>query len=265
MVALALTLLLAADPSVAPRVVELKIAAPGLVLTGMDAALSGPLTEQIAKSFAPIQVVTPRDIAALLGLERQKELLGCANGGECMAELGNALGVQGVMLGDIVKLGGTIQINARIIDPVAGRTLATASDRVTADSELFDALTRVGLQLRAQFYASQGVAAPTATVTAGEGQAPAPASHGTRKFSLIPLAISVVGFAAGVTCFVLSGATYQSLTHGSPHSVDAEMASSMVANGKTFETVGVIALGVGIAALLTAAAVFIFGSKGDPL
>src|SRR3954462_2631454 len=120
----------APSPAAAPAT-ELKIAAPGLTVTGIDGALAGPLTDQVAKAFAPIRVVTPRDIAALLGLERQKELLGCASSGSCMAELGNALGVQGVLLGDIVKLGETIQINVRIIDPVQGRGLAMASERLT--------------------------------------------------------------------------------------------------------------------------------------
>ena len=125
MVLLALSLVLAADPSGAapPReVAELKLAAPGLVTSGMDGSLAGPLTDHLAKAFAPIRVITARDISVLIGLERQKQLLGCKEDSDsCMAELGNALGVQGVLLGDIVKLGKAMQINLRVIDPVAGR------------------------------------------------------------------------------------------------------------------------------------------------
>ncbi len=92
MILLALGLVLAAaEPA------ELKLAAPGLTTSGLDAAMSAPLTDHLAQAFTGIRVVTARDISVLLGFERQKQLLGCSDDGMCMAELGNALGVQGVL------------------------------------------------------------------------------------------------------------------------------------------------------------------------
>src|SRR5262249_41980092 len=70
MVIAAVALLLAA----APAARELSIAAPGLQVSGLDVSLAAPLTDQLGKPLTPIRVITPRDIAALLGLERQKEL-----------------------------------------------------------------------------------------------------------------------------------------------------------------------------------------------
>ncbi|MBL8950883.1 MAG: hypothetical protein JNK82_08910 [Myxococcaceae bacterium] len=97
---------------------ELKIAAPGLTLNGLDEKLSSPFTDHLAQRFEGVRVITSRDIAALLGLQRQAQLLACGDAAaNCMAELGNALGVDGVLIGDVVKLGRVVQLNLRIIDP----------------------------------------------------------------------------------------------------------------------------------------------------
>ncbi len=256
MLGLALTALVAAAPA-AP---ELKIAAPGLVVNGLDASLSAPLTDQLAKPFAPIRVITPRDIAALLGLDRQKEFLGCTGAGECMAELGNALGVQGVLLGDVVKLGGTIQLNAHIIDPIGGKPLAQASARVNNDDELFDALTRLGLELRAQFYASMGVEAPPQLV----GVAPTAAkSKGTRRFFPIPVALGGASLITGVVFLALSESSYQQLTRGTPGMFSLSSAEVIAGTGSTFQTVGAVLVSVGVAALVAGVALLLFGSRPE--
>ena len=255
MVTLVLTLL-AAEPVPA----ELKIAAPGLTVTGIDAALSAPLTDQLARPLAPIRVITPRDIAALLGLERQKELLGCAGAGSCMAELGNALGVQGVLLGDIVELGKAIQVNTRVIDPVAGRQLAAASRRVGSEGELFDALTQMGLELRQQFYASQGLVAPPPLI---ELEPPAPKSRGTRRFFPIPLVVGGAGVITGAVFLGLAESSYQQLVSGMPNTQTLQSAEIVASNGKMFQTVGAVVLGIGLAALVAGVALLIFGSAPE--
>jgi hypothetical protein len=234
---------------------ELKIAAPGLTVTGIDSALAVPFTDQLAKAFAPVRIITPRDIAALLGLERQKELLGCG-GGECIAELGNALGVQGVLLGDVVKLGEVIQVNARVIDPVAGKVLALGEARVDSESRLLDALTRVGLQLRATFYAALSVPAPPPQVQVE-------LDRGTRRFFPIPLAVGGAALVAGAVLFGLSEGDYQQLTAGPPHTVSSQSGASLASAGQTFQTAGWVTAVAGAAFLVAGVALLLFGSRGD--
>lgn len=240
---------------------ELKIAAPGLAMTGVDAALSAPLTDHLLKSFVPIRVVTPRDVTALIGLDRQKEMLGCSGAGACLVELGNALGVQGVLLGDIVKLGGVFQINTRVIDPVQGRPLAAASERVANEEQLFDALTRVGLSLRSQFYASQGVTEPPAAVTVEAPRPAVTASSGTRRYSIIPFALGGLSLAASGIFLGLSEGSYSRLTSGMPGSVSTADAMLIAQSGKTFQTAGWVMLAIGTAALLTGLIVLLVGSS----
>jgi hypothetical protein len=254
---LALTLILIAAEPAAPR--ELKVAALELGLNGLDPKLSGPLTDQLVKPFAPVRVVTPRDVAALLGLERQKELMGCTTSGECMAELGNALGVQGVLRGDIVKIGTVININARVIDPLGGKPLAQASEQIVKDEQLFDALTRVGLELRNQFMVSLGVTPPQAVVA----EVQKPVNRGTRRWFPIPLVVGGASLVGGAALFALAGSTYQQLAHGTPMSILATEAPAIAETGKLYQTLSAVFITVGIAAVVAAVAVLVFGSRGD--
>ena len=52
------------------------------------------------------QVISQQDIATMLGLERQKQLMGCADDStSCLAELSGALGARFVMSGTLTRLG----------------------------------------------------------------------------------------------------------------------------------------------------------------
>src|SRR4051812_9527469 len=83
-----------------------KIAMPGLHLVDIPAERGSLYTETLATELIArgVRVVTEQEISALLGLERQREILGCAEG-SCLIELGNALGVDGVLLGHVAKIG----------------------------------------------------------------------------------------------------------------------------------------------------------------
>jgi hypothetical protein len=245
---LALTVALAVAAAPPP---DLKLAAPGLTTSGVDPSLAGPLTDHLARAFVGVRVITPRDIGALLGLERQRELLGCTEQStECMAELGNALGVQGVLLGDVVKLGGAVQITVRIIDPSNGRELASAAERVDSDSEIFDALTRAGTQARAQFLAALKVSLP--------GALPPP-SRGVRRFSPIPLAAGAAFIITGGILLGVSEGTYQRLTSGPPMSILAADAAGIAQSGSTFQTSGWVLASIGIGVALAGLALLLFG------
>lgn len=252
-------LLLAAAPAK-----ELKIAAPGLAMTGVDAALSAPLTDQLLQPFAPIGVITPRDVAAIVGLDRQKELLGCTGAGQCLVELGNALGVQGVLLGDVVKLGGTYQVNARIIEPLQGKLVAQASQRVTREDELFDALTRVGLDLREQFYRANGVTEPPpAPVTLTATTPPPPSASGTgRRLPFVLLGLGGAVTIAGGILVAVSESSYIRLTSAGQQTVAVSDARVIAESGKAMQTASWVLLGVG-AALLVAGLVWLLVGRGS--
>lgn len=119
--------LLAASPE-KPRLVVLDLQ-PG---TGVDAALASPLTDAITGEVQRsgfFDVVSSRDLQALLGLERQKQLLGCDEAGTkaCMTELSGALGARFVMTGTVARLGEAYQLTLNTLDSQKAQPLGRAT------------------------------------------------------------------------------------------------------------------------------------------
>jgi hypothetical protein len=155
-------------------VIELTVAG------GIDPAVSGPITEAITNEIASrgfFDVISSRDVQTLLGAERQRQMLGCAEEGACLTELAGALGARFVLSGSLAKLGDTYQLTLQTLDsrkaqPV-GRSTRLAKDLAT---------------LRAQL--------PWALAEATATPAPPPPSH-LLSYSLIGVgAAAIVGGAA---------------------------------------------------------------------
>jgi hypothetical protein len=124
----------------APQQAQIKLASPGLSYVNVDAATGEFFLDYFAKQIElrGVRVTTNREIAALVGFERQKQLLNCGDGGtSCLAELAGALGVDGLITGSLAKVGSTYVINLKVVDNEA-RTLALFSERVKGDEALLD-------------------------------------------------------------------------------------------------------------------------------
>src|SRR5688572_12170524 len=92
------------------------LALPGLNAVNLAQGEGELYSELLAQKLAALglKVISARDIGAVLGLERQRELLGCKDG-ICTAELAGALGVEGIVVGDVGKLGGSYQVNLKVL------------------------------------------------------------------------------------------------------------------------------------------------------
>lgn len=82
---------------------------PTNALAAMNGFLAGAVRDQ---GFA---VITPADVSAVLGLERQRQLMGCAES-SCLAELGGALGVDYIVRGTVAVLGSSTAITLSLVD-----------------------------------------------------------------------------------------------------------------------------------------------------
>src|SRR5450432_1754754 len=103
----ALTLCLAATE-------PLKLAEPGLSVVGLSQQRAEVFTGHLAGRLldAGAQVTTAKAIEQLLGVERQKQLLGCnEQHASCLVEIANALGSDGIVFGEIAKVGASYQVN----------------------------------------------------------------------------------------------------------------------------------------------------------
>ena len=86
--------------------------------TGIPDDLLPTLTEVLTVEIDALglyKVIAGRDIQAMLGFEKQKDVLGCTDAA-CLAEVGGALGVERIVAGHIGKVGSTFVVNIKLIN-----------------------------------------------------------------------------------------------------------------------------------------------------
>lgn len=255
-----LLVVLAAGPApAAPAPVAL--AAPDFSTVNVSPEIGRFLAEHLAQQLADggVRVITSREIGSLLGLQRQRDLLGCNEGASCIAELGNALGADGILLGDVARLGNTYQLNAKVLSADGVRLLARASATADSESGLVPAVNSIAHQLGPEVLRALGrqpktVSPPPASVAADSSPAPEPP---LRKYAWIPAAGAGV-FAVGGTIFLgLAANDSQQLTAREGSVIPSDRAASLVTDGDRYQLLARIGYGVAGAALVTAAVMFL--------
>ena len=84
-----------------------------------DEALAGELRRRPG-----VSVLAESDVAALLGVEKKRQMLaGCTDSG-CLAELGGALGADRVVHGSVGRVGSSLVVTISSLDAPRSRTVA---------------------------------------------------------------------------------------------------------------------------------------------
>jgi TolB-like protein len=142
-----------------------------VVVTGISTStaalerLATALTDAVATDLSRSGVaepVTPQDLASVLGLEKQKQLLGCSDESTtCMAEMTAALGAPWVVAGSLSRLGSTTRLDLKLVRAKDGRISFRDGRTVTDDSQLYAAVSELvrGLVTSPDFSAASGVVA----------------------------------------------------------------------------------------------------------
>ena len=147
-------LLAAAPPA------TIKLASPGLSGVNVTPELQTFVTDHLNQQLvvAGVSVLSSSGVAAVLGLERQKQLLGCDAATNCIAEFANALGVDGLLLGNVGKFGAAFQLDVRVAAATDAHNLATVSIRVPDESALPEAITQAAAAVAQQLSQTMKVA-----------------------------------------------------------------------------------------------------------
>ncbi len=147
---LAAALPAAAAPAPAP--------APGLGrqrLAVLDFSLAGSAHPDLARVLSDgaargadgngFQIVTQGEVAAVLGLDRLRQLLGCSDDQGCLTDVAHALDAERLLSGSLTILERTALVTVRLIDVPRGRTVARASTSLldATEKELVDAARRL--------------------------------------------------------------------------------------------------------------------------
>lgn len=127
MVGLLLSALLLQAPTERPKMAVLEFTALGGVDRDVALALSQAATSEVSQRGF-FTVISAADIQTMIGLERQKQLLGCnEDSSSCLSELAGALGARFVLSGQVSKLGETLQLALTTMDTVKGQPLGRST------------------------------------------------------------------------------------------------------------------------------------------
>ncbi len=231
---------------------QLKLATVGFSHVGLSDAQASFYAEhfsvQLQRAGDDVRVTTPKDLETVLGVEKQKQLLGCADeSSSCMAEIANALGAAGLVTGQIAKVGQSYQLNVKILAPEGTKALFLYSSKLLkSEEELVEELNAVALQavtsLREQ--------APVVEAPQGaQGSAPPPRARS--KLKLIPAAAGGLAFAVGVVALIQSGAQYAKLSNA------AGWGSLSAAEALTVRNSGRESLAVGLTLAIAGAVIVV--------
>lgn len=151
------TLLIVLLAGAAPEA-KLKLAAPGLQAVNVPADVAVFCNDHLSQELGRhgLRVISPSEVSALLGMERQRQLLGCGDQGSCLAELAGALGADGVVVGNLGRFGQSYQLDLKIVSTTNGALLASHSVRIKGDDEMLDAMAAAAVSLASQL----GLGAP---------------------------------------------------------------------------------------------------------
>lgn len=109
------------------------------------------LSAEIAKA-GKMETVGREDLAALLGVEKMRQLVGCA-GEACLSEFGQygaMLDVQWVVTGTLGKVGTVIVVSAQMIDAARARVQSRAVRRAPSIEQLASEAERLARELLAE-------------------------------------------------------------------------------------------------------------------
>lgn len=197
------------------------------------------LSQKLAEGGG-LKVLTPSQISALIGVERQRQLLGCSEGAtSCLAEVAGAVGTESLVIGSVAKVGAEFALTVKAIDARTGEVIESASARESKEEALLDFLGSAANSLRA------------ALLLRLRGIEP---SRGARWLKPGPLAIGVLGVAALVTSGVMFGVAkgmQNRLLSGDPTVGGRADAAALASSGGTVQTVSGVLLGVGVAMVAT--------------
>lgn len=239
-------------------VAQIKLGAPGFTAVKVEEPVVVFYSDYFAQKLAEedgVKVTTRSEMQALIGLEQQKQLLGCSDEStSCLAELAGALGVDAVIIGSLARLGSAYTVNIKIVSASNGETLALRSGRAEDDDALHklldDAAEDMAEQLRDRSPRDSAVA---------ELRTDAATPTTKRNWP----AIGAVGGGAlllgGGTLFYVQAKGAESRLRGGKERIAAEQLDGFMANARTSQTLGFVLGGAAVAALAAGAALFVVG------
>ena len=122
----------ASTPAPGAKPTKVRLLVQDLVAQGATPAEAAALTDAVVESLSRrglFEVISTREVQAILGAERQRQILGvCAQDPQaCASGLGEATGVRFVLSGALSRLGDSYQLSLQLLDTVKGQPVARSA------------------------------------------------------------------------------------------------------------------------------------------
>lgn len=238
----------AAAPSPGAPAPPRKLAAIELSTTGVSPETRAFLSEHVAQrlALAGLSVISSAEIGAVVGLERQRALLGCEDSKSCVAELANALGVDAVVMGSVGKFEDAYQINLKVVSAADASALAFASKEATGERGMIAALNQAADELARALGATPppGASRPGALAAPAESAGTTGGAAPIRRFVMRPSPIR----AAGLWTLLGSGAV---ILGGGAVAIGGAVAETNWVMNTGGVLMGLGLLGAGVGGLMT--------------
>jgi len=143
---------------------------------GVKETIADAVTDAVAgelRRVPGLQVLTRKEVSAVVSLERQKSLMGCQSD-SCMAELSGALDVEKLVTGNVAKVGESWILHLQLVDAKKVATLANA-DRRKRGGVIDDVLDDLPAMVKELFSSQPKFAAAPAPVSVESSPPAAPA------------------------------------------------------------------------------------------
>lgn len=161
-------------PTVA--VLDVEVTVPGEKL---DASAFSDMVLTAVDSSQAFKVISAKEIVTMLGIERQKQLLGCSEETSCIGEIANALGSDYLLVASVGRVGENYLVSARLINGLSNKITARSTVQAKSANALLEAVWRAtqltldgyGASLpatEAQAWAARPKPTPPASVVAVE-------------------------------------------------------------------------------------------------
>lgn len=230
-----------------------RIAALDFTVIGLDPSMGGFYAEHLSVRLEGkgLRVTTQRDIAAVLSVERQKQLLGCADdSSSCMAELAGALGVDALISGQVARIGKSFQLNFRILSARDAAALFTYSKLVKTEEALLEALNEAGDQAAAKLLPASAIAvAPASSPVELPPEVKEATSSPVKAGPWILVGTGAAAAVAGGVLVGLSASTHSKLTGPVNPDWTPDDAARDAQAASVQQTIGIVCLAVGAAAV----------------
>jgi hypothetical protein len=228
-------LLLAAGPTVA---------VPGFTGVNVDASEAAFYSDLLGQDLSRhgFKVVSAGDVQTMLGIERQKQLLGCGDD-SCVGEIAGALNADATVVGKIAKLDPSYTVGVRMLSKT-GEVLATFTTTVSRSSNVPAAMAEAARSIAHQL--------------AGVLKRPELEPPGTTLLQKVAIAPVVAGGLAVIMGVVAQGMTQSTLSQ-LQMAPTVSAAAQLRDQGNTWQPASFVLLGVGALALVIGVVLLIAG------